>query len=245
LDELQSTNFKLLLANISIKDLPLESQDSLLIAGEEYVPPIELALNTQCYSIFTCLIEMYNQAILAKKPLALRVLDDNYLEVGRDRELVAEYQTYLSRLRERAEESDMYEIIDILNDFEEDKEIAEITNYGTDFQQNYLESLKILKSSNVTTVLSSNNNNNNTKLLNLNYLLTSGESSAGGVYQQQKKPAAPSNTISDRRKPSHLDVAHTNLRERTISNSRMVKTSQKLSRQNNSNMQHSKLCSIL
>lgn len=136
-------DIKLTMYGISLKDLPFRSTGQVCVGGKNYIPPLELAAATRNFLAFSFLLDsMFNSM---KSCVMLRPIEKNLVQRKQTSVRIDEFSNYLSELREAAEENEIYELIDILDNFDEDKEIAAITDDGTrsDFNKVYLESLNL------------------------------------------------------------------------------------------------------
>lgn len=157
---------KLNLYGMSLRDLPFQQSLQsvvLLIGGDKYIPPLELAASTRNFLAFAYLLDAMFAAIHAKPNMILRPVEKNLVQ-RQTSARAAEFTRYLSDLREAAEDNEIYELVDILDNFEEDKEIAAITTDGpsADFNKVYWESLNLGGGGNVK----KNNNVSNTNKTN-------------------------------------------------------------------------------
>lgn len=153
-------DIKLNLCGISLRDLPFRQTPGreIFIGGEKYIPPLELAAATRNFLAFSFLVEAMFSAINVNNYVILRPIERNLVQ-RQTSARVSEFSQYLNELREWAEEGEIYELVDILDNFEEDKEIAAITDDGTntDFNRVYWESLNMGKLMKFTNGTSGNN----------------------------------------------------------------------------------------
>lgn len=156
IDQLKTINLKLKLYELSLRDLPIKSLKSFFIAGESYISPLELAMKTRNFLAFSYLIDTLYSSIVLNKTRRIRIVENSFIESDKhEMAFVNEFEIYLNDLREKAEEEEIYEIVDILDNFEEDKEITAITEEkNTDFNKIYMDSLK-----NISKNLNKSNNN--------------------------------------------------------------------------------------
>lgn len=152
-------DIKLNLYGISLRDLPFQSHhrqhhqhqqpnDLILVGGEKYTPPLEVAASVRNFLAFSYLLESIFAALTSSVNT-----EKNLVQRQQASARANEFNEYLSELREAAEESEIYELVDILDNFEEDKEIAAITDDGpsADFNRVYWESLNMESGENSTT----------------------------------------------------------------------------------------------
>ncbi|RMZ94002.1 hypothetical protein BpHYR1_015846 [Brachionus plicatilis] len=111
LDHLKKLNEKLNIYNLSIIDFPILKRS---LQDEDSISLIEIAMKFRSYSAFRYILEQYYDHF---------TFSSKYVDKLKKKHL----DLYLSNLREKAEDLELYEIIDIIDNTIEDKEIAEIT----------------------------------------------------------------------------------------------------------------------
>ena len=115
-DELKLINERLKVYDLSLKNLPFWFDNSF-VNGEAYIPPLELAMDLRSFTAFRYILE---STVKTKARLlsARSVRPKSVFSVSKSIDMNLTY------LREKAEDEEMDEIIDILDTFEEDNEIA-------------------------------------------------------------------------------------------------------------------------
>lgn len=131
LEQLKMLIARLKIYNLSIIDFPI-----LKCKLQDHQNPIsllEIAIKYRSFSAFRYILEQYHELFTNK--------NNNFENLKKNR-----FDSYLSDLRERAEDLEMYEIIDIIDNTIEDKEIADLTNlYNENEKKNELLIQNILK----------------------------------------------------------------------------------------------------
>lgn len=110
IDHLKKLSAKLIVYNLSIIDFPMDNL-------QKYHEPdtlLEIAIKFKSFLAFRHLLELYYENF--------KCIDNNMNKLKKK-----QFDIYLNNLRERAEDLELYEIIDIIDNTIEDKEIAEIT----------------------------------------------------------------------------------------------------------------------
>lgn len=112
IDSLYELNSKLKMYELSIIDFPILKSDS-----NHQSNLLEMAMKCKSYSSFRFLLEQNYESIsqMAKYDSKASVIKKKC------------FDSYVNELREKAEDAEMYEIIDIIDNTVEDQEIADIT----------------------------------------------------------------------------------------------------------------------
>ena len=153
--ELAKLNLSLNKMNFSFKDVPFWRTDSCFLEGKPYVPPLEYAMQKRSFSAFRFILE---NCLDAKRVLqsagGLKLLTKSALpnRVRSARTAMKSIDVNLALLREKAEEEEIEEIIDILDNFGEDKEISKATNIEILSASSYTEKSVFLKNINLKKV---------------------------------------------------------------------------------------------
>lgn len=135
--KLKKINEELKLLGLSLKDLPFWRMDNSFIHGEIYIPPLELAMEKRSFSAFRFILENTVDTKIRLLSAAPSVRAKSGLSRSRSSvSLNNSIELNLTCLREKAELLEMDEIIDILDDFEEDKEIKALERESSGFNFN-------------------------------------------------------------------------------------------------------------
>ena len=167
-NQLRRINENLKTHDMSLKDLPHWHADNMFVHGELYVPPLELAMKASSYSAFRYILE--NTVETKVRLLSAAPGFRNNTTLGARPKssfsIVRSIETSLTCLREKAEELEMDEIIDILDNFEEDKEIKALERENSGFNFNYEDeaATKMVKKTVTITNFKSLQNSNSNQL---------------------------------------------------------------------------------
>lgn len=135
--KLNKINEEIKLLDLSLRDLPVWRADNSFIHGEIYIPPLELAMEKRSFSAFRYILEKTVDTKIRLLSAAPSVRAKSGLSRSRSSvSLNNSIELNLTCLREKAELLEMDEIIDILDDFEEDKEIKALERESSGFNFN-------------------------------------------------------------------------------------------------------------
>ncbi len=170
IQELENINLNMKNSFISFKDIIFwKTTDTSYVMGKPFVPPLEQAMFSKCFLAFRYILENGVEPQRSFQPYrnivsasGKRVISARGKGKGiRVKSGIKHVDNSLERLREKAENLEIYEIIDILDNFGENAEIIAAANARND-----LLSAKRYKTVSATftkidSALSSANNNNN------------------------------------------------------------------------------------
>ncbi|CAF0745128.1 unnamed protein product [Brachionus calyciflorus] len=163
LETLNKLNSKLKMYELSINDFPLIKSK---LFSKDTNSLLEIAMKAKSYSAFRFILERIYESISSKNGTKYNKIKTNF-------------DLYIHELRERAEDLEMYEIIDIIDNTIEDKEIANITVNSFSDSNNYNSNNDVI----IQNILAkkkldsmSNNNNKQQKASKKSYLSFSNQS---------------------------------------------------------------------
>ena len=160
--KLQKINEELKIQDLSLRDLPFWRLDNSFVHGEVYIPLLELAMEMRCFTAFRFILENTVESKVRLLSAAPSVRGKSGMTRSKSSlSLANSIELHLTCLREKAEVLEMDEIIDILDDFEEDKEIKALERENSGFNFNIEENqppMKIVKKYNLKSFQNTNTN---------------------------------------------------------------------------------------
>ena len=129
--ELARINMALKNFGFSLKDVPFWRSNNCFVEGKPYIPPLEYAMEKRSISAFRFLLENTIESRRVIQSAGGMKIMPKSAQLNRVRSAHSAMKSIdfnLSSLRERAEEEEIEEVIDILDNFGEDKEISAATH---------------------------------------------------------------------------------------------------------------------